>query len=356
MDNTTDTLARPAGFPPPPTGTWGLAVPPTSWPGQISQAAPTLPTIVPSTARLSTPEFDLFEMYSAPAARPAGNRSRRSGGRRAVSWLFLLAALGGLGFAGVMYGPELVDRVQGSEESDGAPAPLVYPVPTSPPSTARTATFTVSEPDRVGGTQHYEVTADFESGVAQVVIPRADAPDLEILSVWDQAFIRRIDDPVWYSIPRGDFPVDFSMGRDRWVRTLDELLPPAMRQFTTIDEATESSIETLPARRLVVSADAARLLQAQTAAATPTTDGSPPPPAPLPPGITVQPGLDGAEGLTMEIWVDDAGIVRKSVMPPQLGGETITITSMSADAWEPVFPTPDTVQPLTAQALLHLGI
>ena len=58
----------------------------------------------------------------------------------------------------------------------------------------------------------------------------------------------------------------------------------------------------------------------------------------------------------MEIWVDDSGIVRKSVLPAELGGETITVTSVSPDAWEPAFPTPDAVQPLTAQALFRLGI
>jgi hypothetical protein len=58
----------------------------------------------------------------------------------------------------------------------------------------------------------------------------------------------------------------------------------------------------------------------------------------------------------MEIWVDGAGIVRKSVMPPELGGETITVASVSPDAFEVLFPTPDVVEPLTAQALFRLGI
>lgn len=276
--------------------------------------------------------------------------------------VFLLTVLGGLGYVGVMYGPELIDRVRGADESDGPAAPHVYPVPTGPSTVIRTATFTVSQPDPLGGTENYEVTADFESGVAQVLIPRPDSGGLEILSVWDQAFIRRVDDAVWYSLPRGEFPVDFTIGRrSRWVRTLDELVPPAIRSFTTIDEATDSFVDTLPTRRLVVSADADRLLAAQTAATTPTTDGSTPPPAPLPPGITVQPTVADADGvdaggLTMEIWIDDSGIVRKSVMSAQLGGETITVGSVSANAFEPSFPTPDMVQPLTAQALFRLGL
>ena len=58
----------------------------------------------------------------------------------------------------------------------------------------------------------------------------------------------------------------------------------------------------------------------------------------------------------MEVWVDDTGLVRKSVLPQELGGETITVTSVSAEAWEPQFPLPDAVQPLTAQALFRLGL
>ncbi len=282
---------------------------------------------------------------------------KRSGGfRRGLSWLLLLAALGGLAYAGVTYGPDLIDRATGADALDGPAAPRVYPMPTAAPSVVRSASFTVSEPDRFGGTQNYEVTADFESGVTHVVIPRTDTPDLEILTLWDQSFIRRIDEPTWYTLPRGDFPVDFSLGRGRWVRTLDELLPPAVRQYTTIVDAAESSVDSAPARHLLVDVDPLRLVQAQTAASTPTADGTPPPPAPLPPGITLQPGLDGSEPLTMEIWVDDSGIVRKSVMPAPLGGETITVTSVSPEAWSPMFPTPDMVQPLTAQVLFRLGL
>ena len=54
--------------------------------------------------------------------------------------------------------------------------------------------------------------------------------------------------------------------------------------------------------------------------------------------------------------MDDTGIVRKSIMPPQLGGETITVTSVSADPFQPIFPTPDAVSPLTAEVLFRLGL
>ena len=314
---------------------------------------PTVTAKVPRPATADTSPFTMA-MFESPAAPPTGRSTRSGGFRRGVNRLIVLAVLGGLGYAGVTYGPDLVERFTGTDAMDGPAAPLVFPMPTTPPVAVRTATFTVSEPDAFGGTQNYEVTADFESGVSRVVVPRADTPDLEILTLWDQAFIRRIDEPTWYTLARGDFPIDFSLGRSRWIRTLDELVPPAFRQIATIDEANESSVGTEPARRLVVSADPVRLLQAQTDATTPTADGSPPI-APLPAGITVQPGPDG-DALTMEIWVDGAGIVRKSVMPVELGGETITVTSVSPDAWDPLFPTPDAVQPLTAQALFRLGI
>jgi hypothetical protein len=273
-----------------------------------------------------------------------------------MSWLFLLAVLGGLAFAGVVYGPQLIDRVTGADESGGPAAPFVYPTPTAPAVITRTASFTVSEPNPFGGTTEYEVTTDFESGVSRILVPRADGPDIEILTLWDQSFIRRVDESTWYTLPRGDFPVDYSFGRSRWIRTLDELVPPAIRQFTTIDEATESSVGTEPARRLVVSANAAQLLEAQAALSTPTADGSPPPAPLFPAGITVEPAPDGVEELTMELWIDDNGIVRKSVLPAQLGGQTITVTSVSSDPFEPSFPAPEMVTPLTAQALFHLGL
>jgi|GEM_PF-1794504 len=317
-----------------------------------------LPTVAPAIPRPANPEMTPFgvAMYSSPPPQPGPQSRGRSGLRRGVSWLFLLAVLGGLGFAGVTYGPAAIETFTNSDAMDGPEAPLVYPMPVTAAPAVRTAAFTVSEPDPFGGTQNYEVTADFESGVARVVIPRTDSPNIEMLTLWDQAFIRRIDEPIWYTLPRGDFPIDFSLGRGRWVHTLDELLPPAVRQFSTITEATESSVGAVPARRLVVSLDPARLLQAQTAATTPTVDGSPPPPLPLPPGITVQAGLDRVGALAMEIWVDDTGIIRQLVLPPELGGATITVTSVSPDAWDTMFPTPAEVQPLTAEVLLRLGL
>lgn len=335
------------------------------WPGQIGRIAPALPSAAPTVPRPATTDTSPFTaaMFGAITPEPAKKPPRRRGGfRRAVKRMVVLGVVGGIAFAAVTYGPDLVERANGHDEDNDPAAPLEYPVPTATPAAVRTATFTVSELNSFGGTQTYEVTADFESGITHVVIPRTDIPDLEILTLWDQILVRRIDEATWYSLPRGDFPVDFSLGRSRWVRTLDELVPPAFRQFTSIDEANASSIENAPARRLVVSADPQRLMQAQIAAVSPTADGSPAPAPPLPPGVTVQPDVAatdstaGANTLSMEIWVDDSGLVRRSVMPPELGGETITVTSVSPDAFQPVFPAPESIQPLTAQVLFRLGL
>ena len=318
-----------------------------------------LPTVPPPPVpRAAMTDANPFSMAMfEPTAPQATAHTKRTGGvRRGVTWLFVLTVIAGLAYAGFTYGPDAVERFTGPAEAvEGPVAPLVYPSATAIPAAVRTATFTVSEPDAFGGTQDYEVTIDFETGVARVVVPRTDTPDLEIMTLWDDAVIRRIDEPTWYRLPRGDFPIDFSLGRGRWIRTLDELVPPAFREITTIEEANESSVGTEPARRLLIAADPVRLLQAQAAAAA-VADGSLPPAAALPAGITVEPGVEGAESLAIEVWVDAAGIVRKSVMPAELGGETITVTSVSPDAWQPTFPTADVVEPLTAHALFRLGI
>lgn len=355
MDDTTDTLERPA-LPPPELDSAVDAAPPTAGAADAI-VAPVLPAVTPpvprpanASATTNAPSA-MFSLTPEPT-RPA---PRRSGFRRAVSWLVVLALLGGISAAGIWYGPELLERATGADGDDGPSAPLAFPTPTAPPTVIRTATFQVSELDQFGGTQTYEVTADFESGVAKVVVPRTDRPDLEILTLWDQTFIRRIDEPTWFTLPRGEFPIDFAIGRARWVRTIDEFVPPAVRPFTTIDEASESTVDSTPTRRLVVSADPARLLQVQMATFGPAADAAAETPV-LPPGTAPRPTIDGIDSLSMEIWVDDTGLVRKSVLPAELGGETITVSSVSPDAFEPVFPTPDNVQPLTAQVLFRLGL
>jgi hypothetical protein len=196
-----------------------------------------------------------------------------------------------------------------------------------------------------------------------VVIERTDSPNLEILTLWDTAFIRRVDEPTWYGLDRGQFPVDSEFGISRWIRSLDQILPPPLRESAVIDRATESSVGTESTTRLLVSIDPAAITRATSVPPTPPPPAdatvAPAPPEPmvtLSPGVILQPGSDTVETLSVELWIDDAGIVRKSIMPAELGAETITITSLSAEAWQPVFPTADMVQPLTASSMFRLGI
>jgi hypothetical protein len=120
-------------------------------------------------------------------------------------------------------------------------------------------------------------------------------------------------------------------------------------------------VGTLPARRLLLSIDPSTLAPVAPAVALAApTDGTVPdrPPAPtqLPPGVALRAGTDPVESLRAEVWVDEAGIVRKSITPPALGGETITITSLSGDPWQPPFPAEETIQPMTAGTLFELGL
>jgi hypothetical protein len=277
---------------------------------------------------------------------PAPGPVRRNGSgkvRRLFNWLIILGIIGGLTYVGFTYGSDLMELATGDEATGEPAAPAVFPTAAIAPSPIRTATFTVERPDALRGPQKYEVTSDFENGISRVVIDRGDAPDVEVLTLFDQAVMRRVDQPNWYRLDRGAFPIGSESGRIRWIRTIDELIPPLLRGATTISEATESIVGTESARRLVLTIDPAAITQASATAPV------------LPPGITLEPGPDGVEQLTVEVWVDGSGIVRKSVMPVELGGETITVTSMSPDAWQPVFPTEDMIAPMTASALFGLG-
>lgn len=270
----------------------------------------------------------------------------------------MLAVIGGLAYVGVTYGSDLMELATGDETTDEPEAPLAFPTAVTAAGPIRTATFAVEQSDALKGPQRYEVTTDFENGISRVLIDRDDAPDLEVLTVFDGAVIRRVDQPIWYQLDRGTFPAGSEFGRARWIRTLDELLPPTIRQGATIDQATESTIGTDAARHLVVSLDPAVVTQAANAAAAPppADPATPPPPPALPAGITWQPGTEGAAAVVVELWIDGTGTVRKSIMPAELGGETITITSVSPDPWQPVFPTEDMISPLTAAALFDLSI
>ena len=368
MQDTTELQAPSAGipgvngYPPPPP------VPPPSLrpPNQINQSAPLLPHVAPAAPRPQTaPDANPFATLMntpSPTTTPAGGK-KRSSARRTFKWLVVLAAIGAIAYAGFTYGSDLM-KLTGGEESIAEPAvALEFPTPAEPIGPIRTATFLVERPDALKGPQTFEVTTDFETGVSRVVIERSDAPNLEILTLWDTAFIRRVDEPTWYRLDRGQFPVDSEFGITRWIRSLDQILPPPLRESAVIERATESTVGTEATTRLLVSIDPAAITLATAVPTTPPppADGTvaPAPPEPavaLSPGVILQPGSDTVETLSMELWIDDAGIVRKSIMPAELGAETITITSLSPEAWQPVFPTEDMVQTLTASSMFRLGI
>ncbi|MGA7758994.1 MAG: hypothetical protein WBL31_04915 [Ilumatobacteraceae bacterium] len=370
MPNTTELHAVPAGasaesgFPPPPPPPPARPVP--TPPNQVDQA-PMLPQVAaavprPATAPTANPFATMSEQWS-PNPTPQRPPARKGRGRRGVTWLLVLAVIGGATYAGFTYGSQLMELATGDDSIDEPAAPTVFPTATATPIPVRTATFTVERQDSMRGPQRYEVTSDFDRAISRVVIDRGDAPDLEVLTVFDQAVIRRVDEPTWYRLDRGNFPVDSEFGQARWIRTLDQLIPPSIRGSVTIDRATESTVGTAATHRLLMSVDPATIVQAAqpAAAAAPVDPGAeaiaPPPATPvLPAGVTLQVGTDPVESLVIEAWIDDTGIVRKSIMPPELGGETITITSLSPDEWQPVFPTEDMVQPLTASALFNLGL
>ena len=316
----------------------------------------------PATAPTSNPFASMSEQWS-PHPTPQRPPARKGRGRRGVTWLLVLAVIGAATYAGFTYGSQLMELATGDDSIDEPAAPTVFPTATATPIPVRTATFTVERQDSLRGPERYEVTSDFDRAISRVVIDRGDAPDLEVLTVFDQAVIRRVDEPTWYRLDRGDFPIDSELGQARWIRTLDQLIPPSIRGSVTIDRATESTVGTVATRRLLMSVDPATIVQATqpavaAAAVDPGAEAVAPPPATpvLPAGVTLQVGTDPVESLVIEAWIDDTGIVRKSIMPPELGGETITITTLSPDEWQPVFPTEDMVQPLTASALFNLGL
>ena len=272
MQNTTELHAVPtgapadSGFPPPRPATATMTAIPTP-PNQVSQA-PMLPQVAaavprPATAPTANPFATMSEQWT-PNQAPQRPAARKGRGRRAFTWLLVLALIGGVTYAGFAYGSQLMELATGDDSIDEPSAPLVFPTATVTPIPVRTATFTVERQDSMRGPERYEVTSDFERGISRVVIDRGDAPDLEVLTVFDQAVIRRVDETTWYRLDRGNFPVDSEFGQARWIRTLDQLIPPSIRGSATIDRATESAVGTVSTRRLLVSIDPATIVQATT--------------------------------------------------------------------------------------------
>lgn len=371
MHDTTELREIPAGLavvgslPPPPVPAPTAPTPPNQV-NQVNQAvAPMLPSVAPSVPRPDTgttnPFASAMEMSWSTAPTATRHPKKAGGFRRGVSWLLVLAVLGSLVYGAIIYGSDLMELATG-DAIDETAAPASFPVATAAMPVIRTASFEIERPDALNGPQRYAVTTDFETGISRVVIQRTDVPDLEVLTLWDQAFIRRADQPTWYQLDRGQFPIDSQFGIGRWIRSLDQLVPPVLRESAVIERATQSTVGDVAATRLLVTLDSTVISLATATPPTPpaNADGSvpavPEPTVTLPPGVFLQPGPDGEATLTMELWIDDAGIVRKSILPVELGAETITVTSMSPEGWEPIFPTPDNVVPLTATAVFQLGL
>jgi hypothetical protein len=379
----TSSVAAPVGPPAPGLITGPAAVlslDPAFMP--LEHSLPSLPSVAatppPNTAAaalgaagkspLSLDDFD----FSSPQV--AKGKKGQGGARRAFSRLVLVGVLGAGGYFGYTKGPSLYDQYvtkSGDSAAGEADAPLTFPTSPAIPMPVRTAEFMLSglagSPDT-----EYAVTIDFETNVSRVEVTRGQGPDLEVLTFGDAAVVRRVGEAQWYQVERGTFPLDDQLERADWVRTLDELLPPDRRSAVVIDRSTESTIANVPARHLLVTVDPAMLSDAnlpmptldpvtglpvvQPLAADPLTTatlpvaGSPAVSTPSAVGVT------GAPTVQIEIWVDSNGLVRQITGAPQLGADKITVLTTSDQAFIPEFPPQEQVLPLTASALVELGM
>ncbi len=355
-------------------------------------ATPMLPTNTPAVPSAAPPTtasaFDVEDFLGAANTDRKKQQSKPRG-----RWFFrlvLIGLLGGGGWLASQHGPELYDQYANGEEASGpteTTAPLAFPnVPAASAIPIRTAEFVlVGLPETPGAT--YRVTTDFETSVSQVDITRDTGPALQILTYGDDAMIRQADGDQWYLLDRGQFPLDGRLERSDWVRRIDELLPATVRDQAIIDESTEAVISGVPTRHLTLTVDPVLLDAASAdpsttiaAASNPAEPDSavPDSSAPESPGsesavpdsaVPDSAGSDsagsdvaatGAPGaaptISLEVWIDGDGLVRQVVGAPQLGAETITVVRTTGDAWIPTYPTPAEIAPLTASALVDLGL
>jgi hypothetical protein len=343
---------------------------------------------------------DLLGGQASPHQKVA--KKKGGGAKRALRRLVLLGALAAAGYFGYQRGPDVYDQYVSDDatQTSEVDAPKSFPNPIAAPPPIRTAEFVLAglpgSPDTT-----YRVTTDFETNVSQVDITRAAGPDLQILTYGNAAMIREAEGAEWYQLERGQFPLDDRLERADWVRLLDELIPLEVRNAVTIDQSTESTIEGVTTRHLTLSLDSGLLgnpadqpdavdsfaADAVDPLAAPATLDQPPPdqaaapvpveasedliaapPAAAPPidpslgavprRPTDETNIVGTADTTtsIQIWVDAQGLVRQVSGAPQLGADTITVVSTNSAAWVPAYPAPEVVQPLTASALVLLGI
>ena len=255
--------------PPPPTG-GGTAT--------MTAIAPNLPQVAPPVPRPATaPAVNPFgTMLNDPT--PLGTqrpKKKPNRGKRFVGALLVLALIAGAAAAAVTYGSDLMTLATGDEVADETELANVFPTPTTAAPDIRTASFTVEQATGTSGPESYQATIDFETTIAEVVVDGGIQPDIEMLTLFNDAVVRRSGSVTWFQLPRGTFPIGIGEGRARWVRTVDELFPPAIRQWATVERATESDLEGEPMTRMLVSIDPARLANAQAPSDPATTTDAP---------------------------------------------------------------------------------
>ncbi len=222
-----------ANFPPPSVATAAPNLPPAV-PAQIA------PPPAPVAATPPTATFGALPGLDALEPSPPATTRGPSALRRGVSWVILLALLAGLVVAGVYFGPRLLELSK-ADTSDAPRLPLAYPIPISDPPPVRSAAFSLTRATPDGEAVRYDANVDFESGVSQVVVDRPSSPTLEIRAVFDDAVVRRVDQPTWYRTGRGAFPFDGAAAPDL-IPTLDTLVPLRLRSTVTILDATEDTL------------------------------------------------------------------------------------------------------------------
>lgn len=376
----------------------------------IDNTAITLPPVA-AKAPAATPMASI-ESFLAPdpdETRPGSRKKKKSAGGRLAKLVVAALVVGGLGYAGATYGPGLYDEYIADDEPTEPAAPLAFPRARTTAPEVRTATF-VLEGLATGSEASYTVTVDFDTHVSRVVIDRTDAPDLEVLTFSDDALVRRVDSASWYQIERGAFPLDDQLQRTDWIRMIDELVPPERRAGVVIDDSTIATVAGVETRHLLLTLDPALLELADEtgdaldpiqdiadaaasaeAAADPTatpddaasTDAAATDPTATPattavaadpqaaadsdvpttdaatPAIETVPVAGepvSADAVQVELWVDREGVVRRSVGADVLGANSITILETTTDAWIPDYPDAAQVQPMTAAALIELGL
>ena len=265
--------------------------------------------------------------------------------------LVVVLGVAGAGWWGALHRDEVAERwreLRGDEVAAEEPAPLAFPSELGDASAVRTAEVVLT--GVVGGDGvEYRVRADFVSGVSRVEVLRPADPDLEVLTFGDRAVVRRIDGGPWYATDRGSFPLE-RVERTDWVRTMDELLPRAARVAADIRSSTRAFVAEVETRHLVLDVDPATL---GAAALDPMAPDAIAAPAERATGGGDEPA-DGA--VRVEVWIDEAGLVRRVTGAPRLGAEEITVVSTGTEPWAPTYPSEDLVRPLSATALLELGI